>query len=65
MTDPLPPHQKQALADKLLESLTATLPMATPREVYGRVGLPGKATAVIGMRRAGKTTFSTSCAGSA
>ena len=29
----------------------------TPRRVAGRVEFPGKATAVIGMRRAGKTTF--------
>ena len=29
----------------------------TPRRVYGQASLPGKATAVIGMRWAGKTTF--------
>lgn len=29
----------------------------TPRRITGRVEFPGKATAVIGMRRAGKTTF--------
>lgn len=45
------------LAEKLADSLVAPLPAATPRRVYGAVSLPGKATAVIGMRRAGKTTF--------
>ena len=29
----------------------------TPRRVAGRVSFPGKATAVVGIRRAGKTTF--------
>jgi uncharacterized protein len=48
---------KKALAEKLAESLSTPLPRATPRHVYGAVGLPGKATAVIGMRRVGKTTF--------
>ena len=32
-------------------------PALTPRRVAGRVEFPGKATAVIGMRRAGKTTY--------
>jgi len=45
------------LAEKLADSLAAPLPEATPRRVYGTVSLPGKATAVVGMRRAGKTTF--------
>lgn len=45
------------LADKIADSLTAPLPEATPRLVYGSVSFPGKATAVIGMRRAGKTTY--------
>lgn len=45
------------LAEKLADSLAAPLPQATPRRVYGAVNLPGKATAVVGMRRAGKTTF--------
>ena len=33
------------------------LPTLTPRRVFGRVRFPGKATAVVGMRRSGKTTF--------
>lgn len=45
------------LAQKLAESLTTPLPAATPRSVVGPVALPNKATAVVGMRRAGKTTF--------
>lgn len=45
------------LAEKLADSLAGPLPPATPRRVHGAVNLPGKATAVIGMRRAGKTTF--------
>lgn len=45
------------LAEKLADSLAAPLPPATPRRVHGVVSLPGKATAVVGVRRAGKTTF--------
>lgn len=48
---------RQRLTEKLAESLTAPLPEATPRRPRGTLSLPGKATAVIGMRRAGKTTF--------
>ena len=52
-----PPHLKQALSEKLANSLTEPLPGGTPRTVFGTLGLPGKASAVVGMRRAGKTTF--------
>jgi hypothetical protein len=45
------------LAEKLANSLEAAVPEATPRRVSGRVTFPGKATAIVGMRRAGKTTF--------
>lgn len=45
------------LGEMLADSLAAPLPEATPRRVPGTVSLPGKATAVIGMRRSGKTTF--------
>jgi len=45
------------IAEQLGESLTGPLPEATTRRVAGRVAFPGKATAVVGMRRAGKTTF--------
>jgi len=50
------PHRTR-IAEQLGESLTAPLPEATARRLAGRVTFPGKATAVVGMRRAGKTTF--------
>lgn len=53
----LPLPLKEALTEKLAESLVATLPELTPRRMPGLTGLSGKATAVVGMRRAGKTTF--------
>ena len=40
-----------------IEAAREPLTGFTPRRVTGRVEFPGKATAVIGMRRAGKTTF--------
>lgn len=45
------------LAEKLAESLSSQPSSATARRPTGPVRLPGKATAIIGMRRAGKTTF--------
>ena len=48
---------RQVLGEQLVESLHTPLPPQTTRRVHGRVRFPGKATAVIGMRRAGKTTF--------
>lgn len=57
MTRAIPQELKEALIEKLAESLVAPLPEGTPRQVYGRVALPGKVTTIIGMRRAGKTTF--------
>lgn len=48
---------RTSLLEKLADSLGAPLLPSTPRRVYGAVTVPGKATAVIGMRRAGKTTF--------
>lgn len=51
-------HQFQTrLSEKLSDSLSPPLPTGTPRRVFGAVRLPGKATAVVGMRRAGKTMF--------
>ena len=47
----------QPLMEQLASSLAGPLPPYTPRHVYGPVHLPGKATAIVGMRRAGKTTF--------
>ena len=57
MDDPNSNALQARLIEKLAESLEAPLPVGTPRRIHGRVALPGKATAVIGMRRAGKTTF--------
>ena len=48
---------RQALGEQLAESLRTPPPSHTPRRVRGRFRFPGKATAVIGMRRDGKTTF--------
>src|ERR1700674_3415074 len=45
------------LVGKLAGSLAGPIPAATTRHIRGTVFLPNKATAVIGMRRAGKTTF--------
>ena len=53
-----PPRAFEALlGEKLADSLRDPLPEAMPRRVSGAVHFPGKATAVVGMRRAGKTTF--------
>ena len=57
MAEALPVMLKEALREKLADSLLSPLPSATHRRVYGAIGLPGKATAVIGIRRSGKTTF--------
>ena len=51
------PRFRQAVSEQLARSLDGHVPLHTPRRVHGRLVLPGKATAVIGMRRAGKTTF--------
>lgn len=48
---------RSRLLELLADSLTAPIPRGTPRRIYGPVSLPGKATAVVGMRRSGKTTF--------
>ena len=48
---------RSRLVGKLADSLSGAIPEGTPRRVYGPVTLPGKATAVVGMRRSGKTTF--------
>lgn len=48
---------RSRLVEALADSLTGAIPEGTRRRVYGPVALPEKATAVIGMRRSGKTTF--------
>ncbi len=53
----LPITFRHVLAEQIAGSLRASPPSHTPRRVYGLTHFPGKATAVVGMRRAGKTTF--------
>ena len=53
----LPNVLKNVLVEKLAESVSRALPESSPRRVFGPVHLPGKASAIIGARRAGKTTF--------
>ncbi|MCK5795852.1 MAG: AAA family ATPase, partial [Deltaproteobacteria bacterium] len=57
MNNGMPSVLKQVLTEKLADSLTEPPADFTPRSVFGETGLSGKATAVIGVRRAGKTTF--------
>jgi len=57
MAEPLSPTLKDALTEKLAESLAGPLATGTPRKIHGETGLPGKASVVVGMRRSGKTTF--------
>jgi len=45
------------LVNRLSDALTGAMPEST-RRLVGRVTFPGKATAVVGMRRAGKTRSS-------
>ena len=51
-----PPIARQALRELLADSANPP-PAFTPRRVFGPVRMSAKATVVIGMRRAGKTTF--------
>ena len=48
---------KRILAEKLGDSLHGPLELGTPRTLPTTLVFPQKATAVIGMRRAGKTTL--------
>lgn len=51
---------KAVIQDKIIQGLSAPMPALTRREVYLPT-LPGKALAVIGMRRSGKTIFLWQC----
>ena len=55
--DALPTTFRHVLSEQLNESLRRSPRPHTRRRVSGRLRFPGKATAVVGMRRAGKTTF--------
>ncbi|MCY3821534.1 MAG: AAA family ATPase, partial [Gammaproteobacteria bacterium] len=57
MADATFPRLRHTFREQLADSLGNSLPELTRRRVFGRVRLPGKATAIVGMRRAGKTTF--------
>lgn len=57
MNESLPLPLRETLIEKLAESLSGPLPQATHRELYGATEVPGKVTAIVGMRRSGKTTF--------
>lgn len=48
---------RETLAAQIDASVAGPLPGGTPRRVLGTLALPGKVTAVIGMRRVGKTIF--------
>ncbi len=51
------PNLRRVFAEQLAESERRPLPSFTARSVSPPVRFPGKVTAVVGMRRAGKTTF--------
>ena len=53
---------KQIIRQKITDALAASVPAHTPRDVH-LPGIKGKAMAVIGMRRSGKTTFLWQCLG--
>ncbi|HQU15505.1 MAG TPA: AAA family ATPase [Gammaproteobacteria bacterium] len=50
-------HAGEDVNEKLAESLAGPIPEGTPRRLYGTTRLSGKVTAVIGVRRSGKTTL--------
>lgn len=52
-----PRTRREALAEKLIESMSGPLPGHTSRKPHGPIWLAGKVTAVTGVRRAGKTMF--------
>lgn len=51
------PHLRTIVGELLADSVTRPLPSPTARRVPGTIRFPGKVTAVVGVRRAGKTTF--------
>ena len=53
---------RKTLIQKLNDALVAELPELTRREIR-LPSMPGKAIAVIGMRRSGKTCFLSQCMG--
>lgn len=57
MSEEVSSQLRSRLIEKLADSLTLPIPPGTARHVHGRIRFDGKATAVVGMRRAGKTTL--------
>ena len=51
------PRLKQVFHELIEDSIATPPPNMTTRSVHGRPQLPGKVSAVVGVRRAGKTTF--------
>ena len=51
------PRLKQIFRELLEDSIGKPPPSKTARTVHGRIHFPGKVSAVVGVRRAGKTTF--------
>lgn len=51
------PRLKQIFSELLADSVGKPPLVLTTRNVYGRIHFPGKVGAVVGVRRAGKTTF--------
>ena len=51
------PRLKQVFRELLEDSNAKPPPSMTTRTVHGRIHFPGKVSAVMGVRRAGKTTF--------
>jgi hypothetical protein len=49
--------RRKRLAEKVADAAATAIPDGTPRLVRGTLTFKGKATAVIGTRRAGKTMF--------
>ncbi len=51
------PRLRQVFRDLLADAADKPLPALTARSVHGRMRFPGKASAIVGVRRAGKTTL--------
>ncbi len=57
MENAVAPLLRRAFRDQLADSVRKPSTALTRRRVFGKVRFPGKVTAVVGMRRVGKTTF--------
>lgn len=51
------PRLKQIFRELLEDSIRKPPPSMTTRTVHGRIHFPGKVSTIVGVRRAGKTTF--------